>query len=163
MFREMKGCKHPVTNYVCTLYIDVKGRAALTRGGFPPATAQTDLQRLVANTKRGKQASPEQRRAILQAIAALEAECGVADPVESAWLSGSWALLYNGAASVEDDDAWRRSSGEVEGPFLSFFKPLTRNLVSTRGDTQLIDVPGGRVENVAVGTGPSCPSLTVAR
>lgn len=112
---------------------------------------KTELTRLVGGTKRGKAASPDQRRAILSAITAMEAACEVADPVESAWLPGTWSLLYNGAGAVDENESeeWRRSSGELEGPFLSAFKPLTRNVVATRGDTQVIDVAGGRVENIA--------------
>lgn len=70
--------------------------------------------------------------------------------MDSKLLSGNWSLLYNGAATVEEDKDWRQRSGEVEGPFLSFFKPMTEGIVRTRGNYQVFDVRGGRVENLAV-------------
>jgi len=120
------------------------------RKGLAADTAQlkAELQRLVANTQRGKSASPEVRTEVLQKIEALEALNAIEDPIDSDLLSGTWSLLYNGAGQV-DDREWRDSSGEVEGPFLSFFKPITKGVIRTRGDTQIIDVAGGRVENIA--------------
>jgi len=112
------------------------------------AELKARLKRLAANTRRGKEAAPEVRSGVLEAVRELEALSPEPDPVGSRLLSGTWSLLYNGADRV-DDEEWRRSSGEVEGPFLSFFKPIARGVVETRGDTQVFDVDNGRVENIA--------------
>ncbi|EFJ43960.1 hypothetical protein VOLCADRAFT_121362 [Volvox carteri f. nagariensis] len=40
-------------------------------------------------------------------------------------------------------------SGTTEGPFLAAFQPLTRDLVRTRTNLQLLDLPRGRAENLA--------------
>uniref|UniRef100_A0A061QZ91 Plastid lipid-associated protein/fibrillin conserved domain-containing protein n=1 Tax=Tetraselmis sp. GSL018 TaxID=582737 RepID=A0A061QZ91_9CHLO len=114
------------------------------------AELKARLKRLAANTRRGKEAAPEVRSGVLEAVRELEALSPEPDPVGSRLLSGTWSLLYNGADRV-DDEEWRRSSGEVEGPFLSFFKPIARGVVETRGDTQVFDVDNGRVENIATG------------
>jgi hypothetical protein len=105
--------------------------------------------RLVSNTRLGKAATPETKQRILDSIEALEAMNPIPDPVDSNLLSGTWALLYNGADRVNDEE-WRKKSGEVEGPFLSFFKPLVKGIIRTKGNTQVFDVSGGTLENLAV-------------
>lgn len=40
-------------------------------------------------------------------------------------------------------------SGTLEGPFLAAFQPLTRDLVRTKANKQLIDLENSRAENLA--------------
>lgn len=57
---------------------------------------QSDLKRAVANTRRGKKATIEQQKEILQQVEALEAQNPTKNPARSPLLSGKWSLLYNG-------------------------------------------------------------------
>lgn len=68
------------------------------------------------------------------------------DPAASPLLSGVWALQYQ--VPLKDDVGAKRAA-TLEGPFLAFFQPLTRNLVRTKANLQVIDLPGQRVENRA--------------
>ena len=112
----------------------------------------------MSNTRLGKNAAPEVKQRVLDSIEALEALNPIPDPVDSELLSGTWALLYNGADRV-DDEEWRKKSGEVEGPFLSFFKPLVKGIIRTRGNSQVFDVPGGTLENLAVRLSSICAPM----
>lgn len=40
-------------------------------------------------------------------------------------------------------------SGTTEGPFLATFQPLTRGIIRTKTNLQLIDLPNKKVENLA--------------
>jgi hypothetical protein len=61
---------------------------------------QAEVIRSVANTKRGKAASTEKQRDILQKVVALEAMQPTKNPALSPLISGRWSLLYTGACHV---------------------------------------------------------------
>ncbi|KXZ48222.1 hypothetical protein GPECTOR_29g127 [Gonium pectorale] len=115
------------------LKVEEGGRAAVVRA--------------VSGTQRGKAATPEQRAAILPLLEALEARNAVLEPVHSGLVSGVWALLYQ--APLDESRAKVDRSGTTEGPFLAAFQPLTRDFVRTKANLQLLDLEGGRAENLA--------------
>ncbi|GLI65204.1 hypothetical protein VaNZ11_008681 [Volvox africanus] len=103
--------------------------------------------RAVSGTQRGKATTPQQRAAILPLLEALESRNTVMSPVQSPLLSGMWALVYQ--APLDESRAAVDRSGTTEGPFLATFQPLTQDLFRTRNNLQLLDLPGGRAENLA--------------
>lgn len=65
-------------------------------------------------------------------------------------LQGNWVLLYQAPTKDEKDmNDYEKRSVTVEGPFLSFFKPVTKDLVRTMANVQKIDVDDERIENIA--------------
>lgn len=108
-------------------------------------TKKRDLLKLVGTTTRSTRPTREKKDAILRAIEDLEKDCPTMNPARSDLLSGKWSLLYYAAI----DERSEAEAGEVEGPFLSFFKPLFGGLFRTRSNSQNIDVRDGRVENIA--------------
>ncbi|PNW76850.1 hypothetical protein CHLRE_11g478850v5 [Chlamydomonas reinhardtii] len=103
--------------------------------------------RAVSGTQRGKATTPQQRAAILPLLEALEGRNIVEKPVQSPLISGVWALLYQ--APLDEERAATDKSGTTEGPFLATFQPATKQLVRTKANLQLIDLEGGRAENLA--------------
>ncbi|GLC35788.1 hypothetical protein PLESTB_000494300 [Pleodorina starrii] len=143
----------PVSNRRCN---DAGRDASLRRRMSASATAAQEqtteelkaaVVRAVSGTQRGKAASREQRAAILQLLEALEKRNKLEAPARSPLLSGVWALLYQ--APLDESRAAVDRSGTTEGPFLAAFQPLTRDLVRTRANLQLLDIPGCRAENLA--------------
>lgn len=126
-----------------------KGKAFSCRDppidGNDRETKKRDLLRLVGTTARTARPTRKTKDAILRAIEDLEKDCPTADPARNDLLSGKWSLLYYAAI----DERSEAEAGEVEGPFLSFFKPLFGGLFRTRSNSQNIDVQAGRVENIA--------------
>eukprot|EP00471_Norrisiella_sphaerica_P012842 CAMPEP_0184503910 /NCGR_PEP_ID=MMETSP0113_2-20130426/52172_1 /TAXON_ID=91329 /ORGANISM="Norrisiella sphaerica, Strain BC52" /LENGTH=216 /DNA_ID=CAMNT_0026893495 /DNA_START=173 /DNA_END=823 /DNA_ORIENTATION=+ len=114
------------------------------------ATTDKDLKtRLIqaaAPTKRGTNASMSQQQAILDQIKELESMNSEGSPTSSPDISGWWSLVYQ--STPEPSEKWDPNT-EVEGPFLAAFKPLTRDLVRSRGNFQEIDVDTGKVQNLA--------------
>ncbi|KAK9814967.1 hypothetical protein WJX73_003488 [Symbiochloris irregularis] len=104
--------------------------------------------RATANTKRGKLAGPEQQAEILRLVLELEAASPTRDPATSDLINGRWSLLYTGPGREGDVD-WEKRTGGVEGPVLSALKPLAANTVRSKGITQVIDAPQGKVQNIA--------------
>lgn len=103
------------------------------------------LLQMVGNTSRGKRTTNEKKRDILDAMLDMERMNPTDQPARNPMLSGQWSLLYYAAA----DEQTETKAGEVEGPFLSFFKPLLGGLFRTKSNSQNIDVENGRVENIA--------------
>ncbi|MEW5318585.1 MAG: hypothetical protein WDW38_009798 [Sanguina aurantia] len=114
--------------------------------------------RAVSNTARGKKATQQQRASILRQLEALEKCNTVQNPAESDLLCGKWALLYqaptvssgqSSSSSSSDDDMESNRGETTEGPFLAAFQPLTKGLIRTQANLQIIDLPAGRVQNKA--------------
>jgi len=103
------------------------------------------LMQMVGNTSRGTKTTNETKIDILQALEIMERDNPTEKPARNPMLSGKWALLYYAAADAQA----QAKAGEVEGPFLSFFKPLLGGLFRTKSNSQNIDVEGGKVENIA--------------
>ena len=108
-------------------------------------TRKRNLLQMVGNTSRGKRTTNEKKRDILNAMMDMERMNPTDKPARNPMLSGQWSLLYYAAA----DEQTEAKAGEVEGPFLSFFKPLLGRLFRTKSNSQNIDVENGRVENIA--------------
>jgi len=120
------------------------------QGGGGPVEDETQamkrkLLQMVVNTSRGKRTTNEKKRNILDAMLDMERMNPTDKPARNPMLSGQWSLLYYAAA----DEQTEAKAGEVEGPFLSFFKPLLGGLFRTKSNAQNIDVENGRVENIA--------------
>lgn len=122
-----------------------------------------------------------ERREVLRAVEALEKQNPTpepaAAPASSELLSGAWSLLYVGPGTIPEETEeeklqaaankteseaqeeesnkvgaeWRRASGGLDGPVLSFLSPLALKgkLVKRTGVSQIIDADGGRISNVA--------------
>lgn len=112
------------------------------------AQLKDDLKKAVANTGRGKRASPQRQAEILRRIKALEAITPTTEPTSSGLLSGSWSLLYTGPGA-EDDVEWEKRTGGLEGPVLAALRPLSVNAIRSRGVIQVIDAEKDTVENIA--------------
>ncbi|KAF5831446.1 hypothetical protein DUNSADRAFT_13121 [Dunaliella salina] len=108
---------------------------------------KADIRKAVQGTARGRRATPTQRQQINQLVMELE-KCNPkpVDPALSA--TGWWALMYQ-ASLKEEPGKMPDKSTTLEGPFLATFQPLTRNIVRTRNNTQLLDLDGGRAENIS--------------
>jgi len=111
------------------------------------AARKESVRRLANQARTGKL---RDRSELLDAISSLEACYDNPEPVRSdaARITGMWGLLYNGPSDpeveVESDDQ------RLEGPFLSRLRPIGDALaLRQRGLRQRIDVPGGRVDNIA--------------
>eukprot|EP00798_Chlamydomonas_sp_ICE-L_P027027 gene27027-2254_t len=111
------------------------------------ASVKATVMKVTSNTKRGKATSAEQRSDILTKIESLEALNKEEAPAQSPLISGMWALLYQ--APLDEEFSQKDKSGTTEGPFLAFFQPVTKDLVRTKSNLQLIDLPNNRVENLA--------------
>lgn len=108
---------------------------------------QRNVLRAAGGTNRGKTATSGQRAAILSLLQRLEACNTTSDPAQSPLLNGTWALLYQ--APLDEARAEVDKSGTTEGPFLAALQPAGRGVIRTKSNLQLIDIPGGRVENKA--------------
>lgn len=123
----------------------------------------------------GGRVTDTERRRVNAAVEALEAFNPTPEPAAAPeLLSGEWALLYVGPGTIpeattesekereeeeereeraksEAGEEWKRRSGGLEGPVLSFLSPLALRgrLVKRTGVTQVIDVEAGRISNVA--------------
>jgi len=111
-------------------------------------TSRKESVRRLANAARmGKL---RDRRQLLDAVASLEACYENPEPVRSdaARITGTWGLLYNGP---EDPEVKNESEEQrLEGPFLARLRPIGDALgIRQKGPRQNIDIPGGRVDNVA--------------
>mmetsp|Transcript_11284 Transcript_11284/g.30778 ORF Transcript_11284/g.30778 Transcript_11284/m.30778 type:complete len:244 (+) Transcript_11284:93-824(+) len=108
---------------------------------------KAEIRKAVQGTARGRAATPTQRQQINQLVMELE-KCNP-KPVDPALsVNGWWALLYQASLKEEPGKAPDKST-TLEGPFLATFQPLTKNIVRTRNNTQLLDLDGGRAENVS--------------
>eukprot|EP00931_Biecheleriopsis_adriatica_P098238 TRINITY_DN72177_c0_g1_i1.p1 TRINITY_DN72177_c0_g1~~TRINITY_DN72177_c0_g1_i1.p1 ORF type:complete len:244 (+),score=39.46 TRINITY_DN72177_c0_g1_i1:94-825(+) len=111
------------------------------------ATRKDSVRRLANQARTGRL---RDRRKLLQAISLLEACYENPEPVryDAARITGKWGLLYNGPA---DPDADTESEDQrLEGPFLARLRPIGDALgLRQRGPQQKIDIPNGRVDNVA--------------
>ncbi|GAX82806.1 hypothetical protein CEUSTIGMA_g10232.t1 [Chlamydomonas eustigma] len=120
---------------------------AMTEKSLSLETVKSNVRKAVSGTDRGKKTSVSQRQDVLEKIINLENLNELRNPAKSELLSGMWTLLYQ--APLSEEKAAKDISGTTEGPFLAFFQPLTRGLVKTKGNLQLIDIPNNRVENLA--------------
>mmetsp|Transcript_52582 Transcript_52582/g.167183 ORF Transcript_52582/g.167183 Transcript_52582/m.167183 type:complete len:248 (-) Transcript_52582:23-766(-) len=108
--------------------------------------AKAKVKRAVANTKRGKLVEGLRRREIIAVIEELEALNPTPRPTATSLVSGGWSLLFQ---SPLTEEAAAGKASTLEGPFLAAFQPFTKGLVRTKRDLQVIDLEGGRVENLA--------------
>jgi hypothetical protein len=114
------------------------------------ASTQAEVKQAVTGTRRGKSTTAEQRQQINSLLAKLEATNTIRDTAEHAFLQGWWALLYQGP--LDEERAAKDKAGTLEGPFLAALQPLTRSgplAVRTRANVQLLDIAGGRAENIS--------------
>ncbi|GFR45759.1 hypothetical protein Agub_g7174 [Astrephomene gubernaculifera] len=135
--------RRPTAPRRCACYSTANDLSVLSTSELKAALLQA-----VRGTQRGKAASPAQRAAILPLLEALEGRNAAAEPARSPLLvSGVWALIYQ--APLDEFRASRDISGTTEGPFLAALQPLSRGLVRTRANMQLLDLREGRAENLA--------------
>jgi hypothetical protein len=52
--------------------------------------------------------------------------------------------LLHMLAPLNEERASKDISGTTEGPFLAFFQPVTKGLIKTKSNLQLIDIPNKR-------------------
>ncbi|KAH7445493.1 hypothetical protein KP509_01G011500 [Ceratopteris richardii] len=104
------------------------------------------LIKAVANTNRGKNTTPEERKRIFEMIMELENLNPAENPVNSPYLSGYWSLLYTAPVDEIKSDKY---AGTQEGPFLARVKPLAFGSVRQTRSSQVIDVERGIAKNIA--------------
>lgn len=104
------------------------------------------LIRAVANTNRGKDTTPKQRKHILKMINELENVNPTKDPIYSPFLSGYWSLLYTAPV---DENTVDKYAGTQEGPFLARIKPLAFGSIKQSRSFQVIDIKQGKAKNMA--------------
>ena len=118
----------------------------------PRATLKRDVLESVKLYRPGSSETSvgEARRDILRKLELLEGSNEASTSEIRAGLQGRWVLLYQ--APLKDDERlsdYEKKAVTVEGPFLSAFKPFTRDLFRTLSNTQNIRVDEERIENVA--------------
>lgn len=57
--------------------------------------------------------------------------------------------VTSGQSSSSSDNIESNRGETTEGPFLAAFQPLTKGLIRTQANLQVIDLPAGRVQNKA--------------
>mmetsp|Transcript_11299 Transcript_11299/g.18055 ORF Transcript_11299/g.18055 Transcript_11299/m.18055 type:complete len:215 (+) Transcript_11299:415-1059(+) len=110
---------------------------------------KTSLIQNAAPTRRGTNATISQQKILLHQIKELEKMNVVENPAASSSsidINGWWSLIYQ--STPEPSTKWDPNT-EVEGPFLSIFKPFTKDMIKSRGNFQEIDVANGKVQNLA--------------
>eukprot|EP00470_Lotharella_oceanica_P005070 CAMPEP_0170174594 /NCGR_PEP_ID=MMETSP0040_2-20121228/7812_1 /TAXON_ID=641309 /ORGANISM="Lotharella oceanica, Strain CCMP622" /LENGTH=212 /DNA_ID=CAMNT_0010416295 /DNA_START=126 /DNA_END=764 /DNA_ORIENTATION=- len=107
---------------------------------------KSELFKKAAPTERGTRASLDLQQDILDTIKNLESENSAKSPAQSPDINGWWSLIYQ--STPEPSSKWDPNT-EVEGPFLAAFKPLTKNLITGKGNFQQIDTLNGKVQNLA--------------
>lgn len=111
------------------------------------AVRKESVRRLANQARTGKL---RDRSLLLDAISSLEACYDNSEPLrfDAARITGMWGLLYNGPSDPEVEI--ESNEQRLEGPFLSRLRPIGEALaLRQRGPRQRIDVPGGRVDNIA--------------
>ena len=109
--------------------------------------AKSSVLRATSGTARGRATTSSQRQRILVELKQLEDLNQTKRPVYSPLINGSWALVYQNPLEEEPDK--EASAEKVEGPFLSFFQPFTRGIVSTKSNLQRIDLESKSIDNLA--------------
>jgi len=124
---------------------------ALPQGSTDHSEAlKAQVRKAVTGTRRGKSTTAEQRAQINSLLSKLEATNTIRDTAQHPLLQGWWALLYQGP--LDEARAAQDKAGTLEGPFLAALQPLTRSgplAVRTRANVQLLDIAGGRAENIS--------------
>ena len=112
--------------------------------------AKEEVLSAIRGTFRGENTTMMGRKDILAKIERLEGQNETPTTQIREQLEGGWVLLYQAPTKEEEDmSEYEKKAVTVEGPFLSTFKPLTRDLIRTLSNTQIIRVGEERIENIA--------------